>query len=560
MLEITLAPDSPADLPAVAEHQPVEFACPATPGARLALAIDGLALEPFLRPGQATWRWRWNPGPAVGWRRLQLIIRAGAHDQSYEWPLRVLARKIDQERYEALIDDLQRVAFRLVAALAGAGAEGAALERAEPWQHSPAETYYAILAERLEGFARAVRRIASRPREQLRRARDQTPLGLAGELSPAAIAELGRTPLEPAPPDAAALLQEAIRPGGGALPQSVVSERALPTADIYEHRLLKQLLAQLARRARSVGRLAEREAERLAANAAMADVPAARLLRAQQIAAGCAAAGRSLRELRALPFLAEVGPLPAFQGATPLLQRDPHYREVYRMWQALRQLPQLAFDSPLFALPIAELPRLYESWCALQVAEALLSLGELRAQQLIQARPAGPDELEQLVELGERAPLLEIARGEWTLALRYQPRYRPSGAKSKEPRTTEASAGSRFSVPGSSSLGSLDRYTHVPDLAIELRRPGAPLRVLVLDAKYRLDAEGRGVPPDALADAYTYLGAIGAGGRPATLGAWLLYPGRGAPELFSSGVGAVPLLPGGDGRLAALLERALLPA
>lgn len=557
MLEIAL--DSPNDLPAVAEHQPVEFACVAGPGARLALAIDGLVLEPFLRPGQAVWRWRWNPGPAVGWRRLRLTISAPAGDETREWPLRVLARKIDQERYEALIDDLQRVAFRLVAALAGAGAEGAALERAEPWQHSPAETYYAILAERLGDFARSVRRIADRPREQLRRARDQTPLGLAGELSPAAIAELGRAPLEPAPPDAAALLQEAIRPGGGALPQSVVSERALPTADIYEHRLLKHLLAQLARRARTVGLLAERETERLAANAAMADVPAARLLRAQQIAAGCAAAGRTLRELRALPFLAEVGPLPGFQGATPLLQRDPHYREVYRMWQALRQLPQLAFGSPLFALPIAELPRLYESWCALQAAEALLSLGELRAQRLIQARPAGPDELEQLVELSERAPLLEIARGEWTLALRYQPRYRPM-AKDERRKTNDDSQADRSSLvlrPSSDRLGSLDRYTHVPDLAIELRRPGAPLRVLVLDAKYRLDAEGRGVPPDALADAYTYLGAIGAAGRPATLGAWLLYPGRGAPELFSSGVGAVPLLPGGDSQLAALIERAL---
>ena len=61
---------------------------------------------------------------------------------------------------------------------------------------------------------------------------------------------------------------------------------------------------------------------------------------------------------------------------------------------------------------------------------------------------------------------------------------------------------------------------------------------------------GRGVPQDALADAYTYFGAIGSAGRRATLGALLLYPGVGAPERYASGVGAIPLLPGRTAALA----------
>ena len=83
----------------------------------------------------------------------------------------------------------------------------------------------------------------------------------------------------------------------------------------------------------------------------------------------------------------------------------------------------------------------------------------------------------------------------------------------------------------------------MPDLAIEIQRSGEPPQVLLLDAKYRLDADGRGVPQDALADAYTYFGAIGAAGKRATLGALLLYPGTGAPERYASGVGSIPLLP-----------------
>ncbi|MDQ2997209.1 MAG: hypothetical protein M3R61_09170, partial [Chloroflexota bacterium] len=75
-------------------------------------------------------------------------------------------------------------------------------------------------------------------------------------------------------------------------------------------------------------------------------------------------------------------------------------------------------------------------------------------------------------------------------------------------------------------------------------------QVLLLDAKYRLDADGRGVPQDALADAYAYFGAIGSAGQRATLGALLLYPGTGAPERYSSGVGTIPLLPGRTDTLA----------
>jgi len=109
-------------------------------------------------------------------------------------------------------------------------------------------------------------------------------------------------------------------------------------------------------------------------------------------------------------------------------------------------------------------------------------------------------------------------------------------------------------------LGSLDRHTRVPDLAIEVRRAGMPTAALLLDAKYRLDADGSGVPQDALAEAYAYLGAIGCAGRRATLGALLLYPGTGAPERYASGVGTLPLLPGRtEGLDASLLDWLALP-
>jgi PD-(D/E)XK nuclease superfamily/Domain of unknown function (DUF2357) len=551
-IELTLEPA--AELPYVAEHQPVEFAYAAAPNARLALSVDGVLLDPFLRPGETIWRWRWNPGPAVGLHRLALTDAEPTDAATrWTWALRVITRKVDQERYQALLEDIQRAAYGVLATLAGASAEGAELQRDAPWQHSPAEEYYALLEERLESFARAVRRIAARPREQLRGAYEQTPLGQASELSARAMSELARGPFDAAPPGAASDLQAALRAGGGMLPRDVTTERDRPSTDIYEHRLLKHLLGLLLRRARFVGSLAERDTARLAGNEAFTG-PNMRRLRAEQIATGSAAAAQTLRELRALSFLAEVQPLPSFRGATPLLQRDASYREVYRMWQALRQNPYVTFDSPLFGIPIADLPHLYESWCAIQVAQALLELGGVvREQRLVeQRRPASAeDDLEYTVALVEQSPLLVIERGDWTLVLRYQPRYRPDRRPMTDHRrlTNEAEPQSSV-VVGRSSLVSLDRHTRVPDLAIEMQQNGAPPQVLLLDAKYRLDADGRGVPQDALADAYAYFGAIGCAGQRATLGALLLYPGTGGPERYASGVGTIPLLPGRTTALA----------
>jgi large subunit ribosomal protein MRP49 len=556
-MNIDLSLEQPGDLPPIAEHQPVEFACPAAPGARLALSVDGVLLDPFLRPGEATWRWRWNPGAAVGLHQLAL-----AEADSFgiatrrSWALRVVTRKVDQERYQALLEDIQRAAYGVLSTLAGASAEGAQLQREAPWRASPAEEYYALFEQRLASFARAVRRVAARPREQLRGAYEQQPLSQAAELGARALTGLARGPFDAAPPNAAPELQEALRPGGGLLPREVATERDRSSADIYEHRLLKHLLGLLLRRARFVGALAQREAVRLAANEAFTG-PSMRRLRAEQIADGSADAARALRELRALPFLSEVQALPSFRGATPLLQRDPAYREVYHMWQALRQDPYVAFDSPLFAIPIADLPHLYESWCAIQVARALLDLGGLvRQQRLVEQRrlESAEDHLEYAVALAEQAPLLVIEHGELALTLRYQPHYRPL-TKDQRPKSSDHSGNDPWPLavgPSSAKLGSLDRHTRVPDLAIEIRRESQPPRVLLLDAKYRLDADGRGVPQDALADAYAYFGAIGCAGKRATLGALLLYPGTGAPERYASGVGTIPLLPG---RTAALAQQ-----
>ncbi len=208
------------------------------------------------------------------------------------------------------------------------------------------------------------------------------------------------------------------------------------------------------------------------------------------------------------------------------------------MWRALHQRMVIDPGAP-FDLTIIDLPLLYERWCVLRAVWSLLDLGvDVHSHNLLITPPGETDAW--TINLQSDAPLLIAGRHGWTLTLRYQPRYPPA-----------------VSARSDNTFVSLDRHTRIPDLAIEATRPGHPPRVIVLDAKYRLDADGCAVPADALAEAYAYASAIGAAGAPAVVAALILYPGTGAAERYPGGAGAIPFLPGAVGALDATLAAEL---
>lgn len=472
-----------AEAPPLPEGAAAELAAVPPAGAALSLEVGGAPLEPFLRPGDPAWRWRWVAPGAAGAHALRL--RAAWPDgraEELRAALEVAPRKLDQERYAELLDDLQHLGRALVFALAGGAAPAAAPPELDTSPPTLAEELHGLFGPDLARLAAAVQRLARRPPDRLRPGGEEVPLGRVQ--------------------DASRIV--AVRPEHDA------AELAAPAPgyDSYEARLLRRLLDALWRRL-----------ERLTAAAALPPALAAR----------AAAAREQLRAMRAAPFLAGVPPLADYRGPTPRIQRDPDYRAVYAVWRRLRRRPLLAWDAATMAIPVADLPRLYERWCAAAVALALLERPGLRV--VSQALLAGDGE-EPLLALPEAEPLVALeAQGGAALRLRYQARYTPRGAP----------------------LRSLDRHTRVPDLALEIHASGAPPRLIVLDAKYRLDAAG-GVPEDALADAYSYLGSIGAAdGARAALAVALLYPGRGPAEVYPSGAAALPLLPGDDGALRAWL-------
>lgn len=539
-MELLLDGQPLGEAAAIDEWRAAELACLPPDGAALRLWLGDAELEPFLRPGDPAWRWRVAAQGSAG--SFPIVLRAAWPDgrsDELRARLRVRPRKLDEQRYRLLLDDLQRLGRALVFALAG-GAEPGAWEGAPAdGAPAPAEELAGLLGPEAERFLAAAERIARRPADRLRpelrmvepgqardlaaidRARlDDSAAYLPAEYPPAGEANAQRSlpQQESSPPPMAG-------EGAGArgLPDlarhlaAIPERQPAPSHDTAENRLLKRVAAALARRLRllqGAPGLPESARERIAA-----------------------ALGR-LRGLLARPLFAEVGALSQLAGPTPRTQRDPDYRAVYRMWQLLRRRPLIGWDAATLSIATQDLPRLYERWCAARVALDLLGLPGLRIAGQGLAAQDPEDDHAWALALAEGGPLLELdAPDGLRLTLRYQARYTPGGAP----------------------LRSLDRHTRVPDLAIELARPDHPPRVIVLDAKYRLDAAG-GVPEDALADAYSYLSAIGtADGARAALAVALLYPGRGSAEAYPSGAAALPLLPGDEGELGAWLEGAINP-
>lgn len=520
-----IASDGPAPpVCTIAAWQQITLHCVPPAGASLHLSLAGVlqseTLEPFLRPGDPAWYWRWNPQNHTG--RFELLLRATFADGqeiTQRSVLHVVPRKLDQQQYAVLLADIQQHARHLALAL-GQSSAGATLQPAAQTDPSvssdPLERLCSLLETHLPTLEQATRQLARRPPTALHLHAEQVPPDQARDFS--GLHRVDGADVVPAP-DA---LRQTNLP---ALPARIEQRRPTASSDTYENRLLKHLLEAL---------------HHLAHVGAAQDSP-----HAPALAARSQQAAHRLETLLRLPLLAEVGPLTRFAGASHHIRTSPAYRQVYRVWQALQHEPVLLVDSPLVRLPIHDLPHLYECWCVLQMVAALRALPGvvLRSQQLVAPASRAPALLHTLALPTDRPLLVADWRG-LMLRLRYQPRYTPLSVASGEP------------------FGSLDDQTHVPDMALEVTAPGLRPYLLVLDAKYRREASGS-LPPDALADAYTYLGSIGSAGVDATSSqravrsVLLLYPASTPPQHYASGVGVVGLLPGAQTGLSCWLHKML---
>lgn len=243
---------------------------------------------------------------------------------------------------------------------------------------------------------------------------------------------------------------------------------------------------------------------------------------------------RRVSRLTELAALQDVSGPPQAGFTSLTLLTGPGYSDAFRALTTLRL--GLHTDGDVFDLSLKELSALYEAWCFIRIARKLTGL----------ASPFAGASSDAIV-VSERGLRVNLVQG------------RPSAIRLKEAMRSIT----LLYNPTYPGLTGDQR----PDIVIEFRYPGWPAMFIVLDAKYRLNADPGylrkfdvpGPPSDAINALHRYrdaivLSEVGGGlARPVVLGA-ALYPldaasssqwpnSRLCEALSTLGIGAIPYLP-----------------
>ncbi|KPL85314.1 DUF2357 domain-containing protein [Herpetosiphon geysericola] len=477
----------------------VNLACPAQANVRhaaLSIGSDNLGV-PNASPFDPTWRWTWQPRGQAGtvYGSLQIEWADGSvHQQAFQFELQ--PHLLDVELWQALLHDLSQVARSLALRIGSPSFAQAVIVPLLPHDPSPFLEALNLINQSSQQSSQIVRQLQRHAKSTLDQQQQATDLGAAQQFKLDQLAQ----------PSANYHVLEPYGP----LPAQVQAVHARASFDLPEHQWLVGLIEQIERRLRQL--------RRLAAEQRQIDLSSLQTTIEQRLI--------SLRQLR------QAAPLAGLKARqqpvqSQLINRDPRYRPIRQLARSLHEQPLLTLEVGSLALPLADVPNLYEQWCALQIAQLLAQFGTVEAQQLLNE---DSQRERWVLGLNPTTPLLSVRIGQQLWHLRYQARF--------------------TAQPDRDGLYSLDRYLRIPDLVLQTTTTSGQ-QLLVLDAKYRRAPDQR-VPQSALDDVYAYRGSLGYAGQPCVLAAAVLYPQQTSEEFGP--IAALGLTPKNNASLSRWLE------
>ncbi len=422
------------------------------------LLIDDRPLEALRAQADAA-RWRWSPGFHAGTVDAELRM-PGQPARHFEIETDPDIRKMTRGDFDVMVREILEDTFALFA-LSGFRRSVARGTGRRP----PPVARLEFLRSRIDALEQVVATIARRPRHMLRAEEAKLPYYAAVHATGPDILKSFRTGRVRAEQWKPSRLPASLK---GFLPAHLRVRRRRSSVDLPEHR-------QMAACLRMWGSWLSAVADILAASDASAD-SVRRTSRA-------AWALRCLRLARRLAAMARRSPFSDVGEAQPrlllsaLFRNDPAYRRFFRLWQDMN-LGIASVFGEFLDMPLARTFELYELWCFMRLVRAAsedCGAGEVAIGDLLSTDATGG------LTIAAGAVTVQVGDG-WKFC--FKKRYREFWI---EP----------------AGRGSFSREM-TPDIALEPTFDASGDRIIVLDAKYRIDARLN----EALNSIHTYRDAL----------------------------------------------------
>lgn len=424
------------------------------------LLIDNTPVEALRSRHSHVARWRWSPGFHAGVVEADLRV-PGIGARRFEVTTDPDLRKLTRNDFDAMVREVLEDTFALFSL--SAFRKGIARQ---PGNRPPPLARLEFLRSRAEAIISTVEAIGRAPRHYLRAEDMKVPTHRAARATGPEILRSFRSGVIRAETVSPSRLPSALK---GRLPAHITLRQRRNSLDISEHRQIKACLHSWSAWLSGIAELLSRRTE--ADDAETASTAGSWAARARRVA-------RQLNDAASTGFMTEVSEGPAHLRMSSLFRNDPVYQRFYRLWQDMN-LGLAALFGDFLQMPLARTYELYELWCFLRLLRAAVE--EFGATDV---------DLTHLF-LSETNGGVTIASGAISVPiggdrlLCFQRQYREYWI-------------------GDDREGSFSR-TMVPDVVLAgVGGGGAERRVIVLDAKYRIN-DGLN---DALNSIHTYRDAL----------------------------------------------------
>ena len=430
-----------------------------TNASRADLLIDDTLQEALRAEDPKTGVWRWSPGFHVGTVEAELRI-PGTGPIRFEVITDPDRRKLTRDEFDCMVREIIEDTFALFALTGfrksvarGVGNRPPPIARLE------------FLRSRVEELETVARNIARRPRRMLSAHEENVSYYRAVRATGQEIQRSFRSGRVLSNDGSSSRLPAVLK---GFLPEKIRQRRTISSLDLAEHRQMAACLRAWQTWLINAAELLERSSSSV--NPGMGDVNNIWSPRCRRLA-------HRLDRIRQLPPFAEAGEAMPSLVLSPVFRTDSAYRSFYQLWRDMN-LGISAVFGDFLSMPLARTFDLYELWCFLRLLRAAIDQygpGNFDATDLFLSDVNGA--------VNVATHTVEIAVGPgWKVCFQRQyqefwldPEYR----------------------------GSFSRIMR-PDVTIAMQTEVNSQRLIVLDAKYRIEENLN----DALNSIHTYRDAL----------------------------------------------------